>query len=56
VLAVWVGGQALWLSTAYRLEFLAEGVYLPLWGAGVALFAVSVVGLGVLLDGAKGEA
>lgn len=52
-LAAWIGAQALWLSTAYRLEFLAEAVYLPLWGAGLVLFGVSVVGLGVLLDGAK---
>jgi phosphatidylinositol glycan class M len=51
-LAAWVAAQALWLGTAYRLEFLALHVYLPLWGAGLLLFAVSVAGIGVLLDAA----
>lgn len=50
-LAAWVGAQALWLATAYKLEFLGQPVYLPLWGAGLLLFAVSVAGLGALLDG-----
>lgn len=53
VLGAWVGAQALWLSFGYRLEFLGEPVYLELWGAGLLLFAVSAVGLGVLLDGAR---
>ncbi|TXT07267.1 hypothetical protein VHUM_03437 [Vanrija humicola] len=50
-LAAWVGAQALWLATAYRLEFLGEPVYLPLWAAGLLLFVVSIGGLGALLDG-----
>ncbi|KAL1406822.1 GPI mannosyltransferase 1 [Vanrija albida] len=55
-LAAWVGAQALWLATAYRLEFLGEPVYLPLWAAGLLLFAVSIAGLGALLDGAVAPA
>ncbi|KAG9040368.1 hypothetical protein FS837_000737, partial [Tulasnella sp. UAMH 9824] len=31
---------AIWLSLAYRLEFLGEQVYLPLWMAG-AVFLVA---------------
>jgi len=52
VLLAWIGEQALWLSTAYRLEFLAQPTYLPLWAAGLLLFLGSVFGLGVLLDAA----
>ncbi|KAG8900488.1 GPI mannosyltransferase 1, partial [Tulasnella sp. 403] len=33
VISAWISAQAVWLSLAYRLEFLGEEVYLPLWGA-----------------------
>lgn len=51
-LAAWVAAQALWLSYAYRLEFLGEPTYLQLWGAGLALLAASAWGLGQLILGA----
>lgn len=50
-LAAWIAAQAVWLGYAYRLEFTAEDVYFPLWGAGLALFLVSCAGIGALLDG-----
>ncbi|KAL7424119.1 GPI mannosyltransferase 1 [Cryptotrichosporon argae] len=55
ILGLWVGGQALWLATAYRLEFLGEAVYVPLWAAGIVLFGVSVWGLGEVMDGLRGQ-
>ena len=51
--AVWFGTQALWLSQAYRLEFLGEAVYYNLWVCG----AVYVIGnawvVGAVLDAYK---
>lgn len=52
-LAAWIAGQALWLSQAYRLELLGESVWVRVWASGLALFAASVWGLGVLLDGTR---
>lgn len=34
-LGVWAGTQALWLSEAYRLEFLGQDVYFGLWVRGL---------------------
>jgi phosphatidylinositol glycan class M len=31
LLLVWVGSQALWLSEAYKLEFLGRDVFWELW-------------------------
>jgi phosphatidylinositol glycan class M len=42
VLVAWIGGQAAWLSMAYRLEFLGEAVFKELWTAGVGFFIVNV--------------
>ncbi len=51
MIALWIAGQAVWLGTAYRLEFLAEEVYLTLWAAGIGLFAISVWVLGEVIEG-----
>lgn len=34
-IAVWMGTQALWLSQAFRLEFLGEDVFGRLWACGL---------------------
>ena len=47
----WIGAQALWLGIAYQLEFRAREVFLPLWAAGIVLFAVSVWVLGEVIEG-----
>ncbi|WWC60999.1 uncharacterized protein I303_103576 [Kwoniella dejecticola CBS 10117] len=51
LIGAWVAGQAVWLSIGYRLEFMAQGVFLYLWMAGLALFGVSCWVLGEILDG-----
>ncbi|KDQ17920.1 glycosyltransferase family 50 protein [Botryobasidium botryosum FD-172 SS1] len=41
LLAAWVGAQAFWLSLAYRLEFLGENVFFPLWCASVVFITLN---------------
>jgi phosphatidylinositol glycan class M len=46
-----VCAQAVWLSIAYRLEFLGSQVYLPLWTAGTAYVAVNSYVLAEVIRG-----
>lgn len=41
MVALWVGGQALWLSQGFRLEFLGEEVFLELWASGVIMLGIN---------------
>ena len=46
----WMGTQAIWLSQAYRLEFLGEAVFLHLWTFGLAYVIGHAWVLGEILD------
>ncbi|VDB99791.1 unnamed protein product [Peniophora sp. CBMAI 1063] len=52
---VWFGTQALWLSQAYKLEFLGEGVYYNLWACGVVYVAGNAWVVGAILDAYEGK-
>lgn len=43
-LVAWILGQAVWLSQAYRLEFLGESVFGEMWAAGM-LFLLANAGV-----------
>ena len=53
--AVWFGTQVLWLSQAYRLEFLGEEVYYNLWVCGVVYVVGNVWVTGAILDAYRDE-
>lgn len=55
-LIVLVHIQALWLSIAYRLEFLAQNVFLPLWAASLVFLGANTWCICVLLDSYRIEA
>lgn len=42
LLGIWIGGQGLWLSQAYRLEFLGENTFLLLWLSGILFFLLNI--------------
>ncbi|GAA6026325.1 hypothetical protein JCM8202_005857 [Rhodotorula sphaerocarpa] len=47
--AMWVAGQAIWLSQAYRLEMLGESVYLRVWAASILFLFIQTFVLAQLL-------
>lgn len=55
MVGLWVGSQALWLSQGYRLEFLGEMVFVPLWAAGIVMLGVNSWLVACLLKGYRVE-
>ncbi|KAK0483711.1 glycosyltransferase family 50 protein [Armillaria novae-zelandiae] len=52
-LAVWIGVQALWLSEAYKLEFLGQNVFLGLWLRGLVYIVGNCWVLAEIMNGYK---
>ncbi|KAF9014114.1 PIG-M-domain-containing protein [Cyathus striatus] len=50
-LIIWIGTQALWLSEAYRLEFLGHNVYFGLWIRGLVYVIGNCWVLGGIMHG-----
>ncbi|KAJ1989659.1 GPI mannosyltransferase 1 [Coemansia spiralis] len=50
LIGVWLGSQALYLQQAYRLEFLGQNTFLPLWLTSVAIFATNNWILGQIIS------
>lgn len=50
LLLVWVGTQALWLSEAYKLEFLGADVFLGLWVRSLIYFIGGTWVLGGIMN------
>lgn len=38
----WFGSQALWLNVAYKLEFLGENTFVPIWAASILFLLANV--------------
>ncbi|BGP33799.1 GPI mannosyltransferase 1 [Rhodotorula toruloides] len=53
---LWVAGQAIWLSQAYRLEMLGEPVYREVWLAGIVFLVIQTWVLRELLVAYRGPA
>ena len=49
LVGAWIAGQALWLGTAYQLEFMGRSVHLGLWAAGCVLLVISSWVLGEVI-------
>jgi GPI mannosyltransferase 1 subunit M len=47
---LWISTQALWLSTAYKLEFLGEEVFFSIWIAGLVYVFGHVWVLGCVIN------
>ncbi|KAJ8078980.1 GPI mannosyltransferase 1 [Marasmius tenuissimus] len=52
-ITVWVGVQALWLSEAYKLEFLGRNTFYGLWLRGLIYVAGNCGVLGGIMEGYK---
>ncbi|KAI9862410.1 MAG: GPI mannosyltransferase 1 [Vezdaea acicularis] len=49
-IALWVGGQALWLQQGYNLEFLGRSTFVPgLWLSSILFFLVNIWLLGIFV-------
>ncbi|GAA5971477.1 hypothetical protein JCM8115_002773 [Rhodotorula mucilaginosa] len=46
---LWIAGQAVWLSQAFRLEMLGESVFLQVWSASILFLVIQAFVLGELL-------
>lgn len=42
LLLAWIGGQALWLYFAFRLEHLGQNTFVQLWIASIVFFAAQI--------------
>lgn len=51
---VWVGTQALWLSEAYKLEFLGQNVFFGLWVRGLVYVLGNAWVLAGIMDSYQG--
>eukprot|EP01059_Diplonema_ambulator_P005712 TRINITY_DN15500_c0_g1_i1.p1 TRINITY_DN15500_c0_g1~~TRINITY_DN15500_c0_g1_i1.p1 ORF type:complete len:392 (+),score=55.63 TRINITY_DN15500_c0_g1_i1:40-1176(+) len=54
IAAIWIGSLLLWLSVAYRLEFLAEQVYIPLWACSGLFLAANTLAIVSIINGYTG--
>ncbi|GAA5860668.1 hypothetical protein JCM3774_006245 [Rhodotorula dairenensis] len=50
IATLWIGGQAIWLSQAFRLEMLGESVFLQVWSASVLFLLIQAFVLVELLQ------
>ncbi|KWU42168.1 hypothetical protein RHOSPDRAFT_9708, partial [Rhodotorula sp. JG-1b] len=46
---LWIAGQAVWLSQAFRLEMLGESVFVQVWSASILFLVLQAFVLGELL-------
>ncbi|TDL24844.1 hypothetical protein BD410DRAFT_785563 [Rickenella mellea] len=51
LIAVWIGTQAMWLRTAYELEFLGKNVYHDLWVRSIVFMLANCWIISEIMDG-----